>query len=282
MRTSERAPLLSAVAGLACLVATTGAMAFDGVPSTRSLSPGEAFRQGTRAMQAGDSRTAFAAFLEAARRGHTPSQWRVGRILRDGADGVERNDLEAFTWFSRIVERHVDDDPASPRAQITSRAFVELGIIYLDGIPGTDVRQDYGQAWRMFFHAASMYADSEAQYRLARMYLAGTGVEKNPRLAANWLRNAAEKGHRPAQARLGEMMFTGAGMQRRPVEGLTMLSIARHGADPDVDGWIVTAFEEAFTLATDEERTAAAREVRRQLRPAGDATGVSGLPDRIR
>jgi TPR repeat protein len=282
MRTSESlaSVLIGAFVG-AALLGAAPAHAFDGTPSPKQITPGEAFRQGARSMRSGDARAAFNAFLDAARQGHTASAWRVGRMLLDGASGVERDELQAFHWFSQIVERHADDDPTSPTAQITSRAFVELGTIRLTGIPGSEISRDYPSAWRMFYHAASVFRDQEAQYQLGRMYLNGQGIERSPRLAAQWLRNAAEKGHRAATATLGELMFVGAeGMPRRPVDGLAMLTVARHGADPERDSWIIEAFDDAFTLASDDERIAAAREARRHMRPAASAPQPT-LPTRI-
>lgn len=256
--------------GLAVLGIVPGvALAFDGTPSPTRINPVEAAREGTTAFRAGNLAEAIAAWTRAAESGHIASAWRLGRIFADG-EGVQRNDLLAFQWFSRIVEAHGDEDPGSPRAQITSRAFVEVGNYLLAGIPGTDVRQDFSGALRMFYHAASVFGDADAQYNLGRLYLDGAGVEFNPRLAASWLRSAAEKGHKDAQATLGELLFAGRHVQRRTVEGLMWLSLARQQARGSLDAWIVTAFDEAFTLATDDERAQAAR-LTRQWRPAAQA-----------
>ena len=75
-------------------------------------------------------------------------------------------------------------------------AFVALGGYFLDGIKGTYViRQSGARAWRCSSYAASYFSDSNAQYNLARLYLEGTGVKKDPRHAARWFNLAAEKGH---------------------------------------------------------------------------------------
>lgn len=244
--------------------------AFDGTPSPTQINPLEAARAGTLAFRAGNLTEAIAAWTRAAENGHVASAWRLGRMFADGEAGVQRNDLMAFRWFSRIVESHGDEDPGSPRAQIASRAFVEVGNYLLAGIPGTDVRQDFGGALRMFYHAASVFGDADAQYNLGRLYLEGAGVEFNPRLAASWLRSAADKNHMQAQARLGELMFAGQHVQPNRVEGLMWLILARQRARDARDGWIVAAFEHAFTLASDEDRTQAARRAR-QWRPSVQA-----------
>ena len=61
----------------------------------------------------------------------------------------------------------------------------------------------------MFRYAASYFGDSDAQYNLARLYLAGTGAPKDPTQAARWLLLAANKGDHRAQALLGGMLFRG-------------------------------------------------------------------------
>jgi len=261
MRTSRAIAILCLVGG--ALLSAAPAGAFDGTPSPTRLpgSPVDAARQGTMAFRAGNLGEAIAAWTRAAENGHLISAWRLGRMFADG-EGVQRDPQAAFRWFSQIVENQGDVEPGSSGAQIMSRAMVEVGSFYLVGIPNTDVRQDFARAWGLFYQAASVFGDADAQFNLGRMYLDGAGVEYNPRAAAIWLRAAADKNHRSAQATLGEMLFAGRVVQRRPVEGLMWLSLARQQARSARDTWIVAAFEDAFTLATDEERTQAATAVR--------------------
>lgn len=266
MRTCKLASLGLWV-GLAVGAIAPAATAFDGTPSPRQLpfNPAEAARAGTQAFRSGNLQEAIASWTRAAEGGHVGSAWRLGRLFADG-DGVQRNDLQAFRWFHQIVESHGDEDPGSPQAQIASRAFVEVGTYFLSGIPGTDIRQDFSKALRMFYHAASVFGDADAQYNLGRMYLEGAGVEFNPRVAVSWLRNAAEKGHKDAQGMLGEVLFYGRSIPRRSVEGLMWLSLARQQARGVRDAWIVSSFDDAYTLASDDERMQAARATRQWRR----------------
>src|SRR5215218_4919370 len=71
--------------------------------------------------------------------GHPIAQWRLGRMYADG-DGVDRDDLRAFDYFSRIANQHAEDSPSAPQAQIVANAFVALGRYYRDGIPNSRVR----------------------------------------------------------------------------------------------------------------------------------------------
>jgi TPR repeat protein len=92
------------------------------------------------------------------------------------------------------------------------------------------------------------------------MYLDGSGVEKDPRQAARWLRLAAEKGHTPSQAMLGHLLFTGPdGVAKQRAQGLMYLTLARESAnDPVHDKWIVDLYDKAMRGATDNDRQAAA------------------------
>lgn len=259
------------------LVIMTGAgqhaRAFDGTPTQQVIvppSPSENAREGMKAYHAGKMKEAVDHWTKAAESGDTASQFRLASMFQLGQGGLDRDDSKAFRFFRQIVESRADDDPGTPQSNMTGKAFVQLGAYYLKGIPGTEVKKDAVQAWRLFYHAASVFGDAEAQYNLARLYLTGEGVEKNAMLAARWLRNAAEKGHKNAQATLGELLFVGEQMPGRHAEGLMWLSLAREKARGAADEWIITAHDDAYTLASDEERAEAVRSLRRWARMSRD------------
>jgi len=54
--------------------------------------------------------------------------------------------------------------------------------------------------------------NARAQYQLAALYRAGTGVPKNHEKASYWLQKAAKQGHRNAQYNLGVMYENGWGV----------------------------------------------------------------------
>src|SRR5215472_13270683 len=62
------------------------------------LTPAEAFRSGTQALQAGDIKTGLRALEYAAQNGHAIAQWKLGRMYADG-DQVRRNNVQAFEYF---------------------------------------------------------------------------------------------------------------------------------------------------------------------------------------
>src|SRR5262249_53475556 len=119
---------------------------------------------------------------------------------------------------------HAADSAGTPNARFLANAFVTLGLYYQEGIPGT-LKPDSNHAREMFQFAASYFADPEAQYHLARLYLSGKGAPKDAMTAARWLQLSAEKGDHRAQAVLGSMPFKGEQVSRQaPADSLPSCS----------------------------------------------------------
>ena len=78
-------------------------------------------------------------------------------------------------------------------------------------------REDYDTAFRIYSPAASN-ANAEAQYRLGLMYKFGWGIERDVRVAASWLRRAADQQHAEAQAELGVLYKLGRGVKEDAAE----------------------------------------------------------------
>lgn len=239
------------VIGLA--LASSPLHAFDGTRTPGdALSPTEAFRSGARSLQSGETQKAVTALQYAAEKGHPLAQWKLGRMYADG-DGVARNDIKAFEYFSKIANTHADDSPAAPQARIVANAFVSLGHYYLEGIPNSTIKSNPTRAREMYAYAASYFRDPDAQYHLGRLYLDGVGAPKDPLQAARWLRLSANKGQHQAQAVFGAMLFKGEDIQRRAAYGLMWLTLARDSAGPD-EAWITELYDAAFKQATADER----------------------------
>jgi TPR repeat protein len=220
-----------------------------------ALTPVEAFRTGTHALKAGENAKALASLQYAADKGHALAQWKLGRMYAAG-EGVGRNDLRAFEYFSRVADSHADDSPELPQARFVANAFVQLGHYYLSGIPNTEVKADAERAREMFAYAASYFGDADAQYSLARIYLDGIGTAKDPRRALPWLNLAANKGQYRAQALLGQMLCSGEHVIRQRARGLMWLTLARDNAGAG-DKRIADMHAAAFQQASDDERALA-------------------------
>ncbi len=270
---------MAVVLGVCGLGATVPAWALDAnaPPSVEEDgTPADVFRAGTKAYFSGDKTAAVNAFGYAADKGHPVAQWKLGRMYQEG-DGVAEDDYKAFELFTEVANAHADDAPNSAQAPFVANAFVELGTYYLNGIKDSTITPNVERARELFTYAASYFGDADAQYRLGRLYLTGepttattavasaasnvtapetvTVTGRDPRLAARWLKLAAEKGHPEAQALLGKMLVDGSDIRRNVVAGLMWLTVARnYEVANDADDWIRSAQEEAFSLATEKER----------------------------
>lgn len=221
--------------------------------SSVTASPIDVFRAGTKAYFAGDKATAADAFGSAADLGHPVAQWKLGRMYQEG-DGVDADDYKAFQLFSEVANSHADDAPSSADAPFVASAFVELGEYYLNGIKDTAIEPNVTRARELFTYAASYFGDASAQYELAKLYLDGAAGDRDPQIAARWLKLAAMKGYPAAQARLGEMLVEGSDLKRDVVAGLMWLTVARQYSTTGGEDWIRDMQEQAFSLATERER----------------------------
>lgn len=223
------------------------------VELSEATSPKEALRFGARAYYSGNKQAAVDALQFAAENGMPAAQWKLGRMYAEG-DGVDEDDFKAFGYFSRIANQYADEGPRSPYAPYVASAFVAIGAYYMTGIRDTAIEPNVRRARDLFSYAASYFGSAEAQYNLGRMYLDGDGGDNNPHMAARWLKLAAKKGHCRAQATLGNLLFTGDKIRQNRTRGLMWLTVAREQAGPSDRSWVQSMHENAFALASENER----------------------------
>jgi TPR repeat protein len=233
----------------------TPAYAFDGTttPSTAALSPVDGLRAGNRPPETGERAKALTALQYAAEQGQPVAQWKLGRMYADG-DGVPRDDLRAFKYFSQIANAHPDESPGTPQARFVASAFVALGHYYATGIPNSKVAADPARARDLFAYAATYFGDADAQYELGRLYLGAT--PSDPHQAARWFQLAATKGHCRAEVALGDLLFQGQAVPRQAARGLMWLTLGKDCAGAD-ESWVKPLYDNAFRRANDDERTMA-------------------------
>jgi len=231
-------------------LAIAPAFAFDGSTSpnnpgnaTASLSPTDGLR----------GRDALTALQYAAEQGHPGAQWKLGRMYADG-DGVPRDDLRAFNYFSQIANTHPDESPGTPQARFVASAFVALGRYYETGIPNSKIMADATRARDLYSYAATYFGDADAQYLLGRLYLESTPPD--PHQAARWFQLAATKGQCRAEAALGDMLFRGQVVPRQAARGLMWLTLSKDCAGSD-ESWVKPLYDSDFQRATDDERALA-------------------------
>ena len=234
---------LGALAGLIMLGPV--AVGADDAPPYASAT--EAYRQGASALKSGMPATAIPALEYAATRGVLGAQVTLARAYAAGRD-MPQDDAKAFFYFQQIADQQADISPSSPIAKYAAEAFVALGQYYVDGIPAMSLAPNPSYAAHLFRHAASYFGNGEAQYRLARLYMNGDGVEKNVGLAVNWLATAAKKQHAASQATLGEILWRGEDVRQRRARGLALIMLAHanavaSGKEPQ---WIGELYQEAL------------------------------------
>src|SRR5690606_18034049 len=135
---------------------------------------------------------------------------------------------KAFGYFAQIANQHADASPRGVEADIVAQSFVKVGDYYRDGLPDAGIPVDSERSHALLLHAATYFGDADAQYRVGLLYMQENELGVNPLQSARWFALAARKGHCPAQAQLGDLVFKGAdGIAAQPVEGLMWLTIAR-------------------------------------------------------
>jgi TPR repeat protein len=213
-------------------------------------SPWEALQLGVKAYQSGHKDQAIEALKFASENGQMGASWKLARMYAQG-DGVNRDDYEAFKFYSEIAEQDVD--PGSPEESYMSDALVALGSYWQNGIPGTPIEADPNAAQDYYKRAATVYGNPNAQFEIGKMLLVGDGAKRNLKQAGRWLQLAAKKGHAGAQATLGNLLFQSG----KVVRGLAMMTAALERAAPTDKPWIRSMQEEAFSLTDEVDRRTA-------------------------
>jgi uncharacterized protein len=225
---------------------------------TNFASGQEALRVGEEDLRAGKMEASVGALTYAAESGQVIARWKLGQMYARG-DGVPRDDVKAYHFFNELVEGYDEDQPDLQNTSAISDAFVAVGVYCLNGMPDSDVRADPHRAHELFQYAATTFADPNAQYNLAHMYMVGAGgLTKDNVAAVRWLALAAKAGHPPSQALLGHMLFVGNGVADQRARGLMWLELAKDGAPNPKGQWILDLYQRDFRDASDAERLAAA------------------------
>jgi len=278
------------------------ALALDGaksngpqkIPAQSFTSVEQAFQAGVQDLAAGDAQSSVKALTYAADGGQPLAQWKLGRMYARG-EGVPRDDVKAYAYFERLVESYNEDDPDRPDIAAIANAFVAVGVYCLNGVPNSDIKADPERALEMFQFAATNFGDSDAQYNLARMYMDGAaGLGRNNMRAAQWLALAADKGHHPAQALLGHLLFVGEGVPRQRARGLMWLALAKTAAQGPKDEWVRDLYGKDWNTASDDDRQVATAylsargkdargpEIASEAKPRGFIAGFVELPGMLR
>ncbi len=89
--------------------ATDGATV-EKTPLRTFTTPRAALQAGLERFRSGDPASAIEALKYAASGGEALAQWKLAKIYASG-DGVPRDDIKAYDYFSQIVTNYDEDDP---------------------------------------------------------------------------------------------------------------------------------------------------------------------------
>lgn len=245
------------VAGFAGVDSANKAYAFDPEKTfSEDDEPRTILRFGFMALKRGNFDQAIGAFRFGAEKNDLASQWKLARMLQSGS-GLPKDDLAAYKLYSKIASRYNDKYPRRVDLPYVSSALVALGRYALKGIEGSRVKSNPRRAEDHFYRAAALYKDRDAQFELGLMYRRGLLGAKQPKTAVRWFGLSARKGHRGAQAELGEMLFYGEGVRRSPVRGLVFMSKAMANSARSGAKSIRQMRQKAFAKASAAQRKAA-------------------------
>jgi TPR repeat protein len=251
MRTFRAQVLIAVMAGLALSGATQPVFAQAKTAAEAALNMANTLD----GAGGGISNTDLVAALEdAAAAGQPMALWQLGLMYESG-EGVEKDPVKAFGYFSQIADEHADAAPKSVDAEIVAQSFVKVGEYYREGLPAAGVPKDIDYSNKLMMHAASYFGDADAQYRVGSLYQDDKELGDSPLQSARWLSLAARKGHAGAQAKLGNIMFNGDGIEPNPEEGLMWLTVAgRRAAGTPDEGWINQLLQNAMSVANPDQR----------------------------
>jgi len=117
----------------------------------------------------------MSALEDAAAAGQPLALWQLGTMYENG-EGVERDPVKAFGYFSQIANEHADAAPRSLEADIVAQSFVKVGEYYRDGLPGAGIGVDTQRSHALLMHAATYFGDADAQYKVGLLYLQEEGL----------------------------------------------------------------------------------------------------------
>ncbi len=259
MRISNLTALRVGAVALLLALSAQATLARDG-RTPHFASADDAYRQALGSWRGGYVEQAIPAFRFAAGKGNFLAKFYLARILSDS--GTPYTDHPAaYRIYNEMARAYINVDPDDDRrAPFVARALSALARYVKDGLPEIGVKPDPARAAEFLRHAAQFFNDEDAQFELAKLYLTGEGVPKDPQVAMHWLSVPTQRGHAGAQAFLADIYWRGlqwrdAGgrkhvIRRDPLRAFALISVAVEHA-PDRDRiWIEDIYQNIFCGAS--------------------------------
>jgi TPR repeat protein len=135
----------------------------------------------------------------AASKGFPPAENEYGYCLLQGSGGLEKNPAEAFRLVKNAAEH------GYPHAKYNLSSLYQYG---------HGVTKDEAMALQIHIQVAEQ-GFAPAQESLGTLYRIGRGgLPKNPNLAMNWYKKAAESGFSQAMCGVGALFYYGEGVRK--------------------------------------------------------------------
>jgi hypothetical protein len=227
---------------LVAVVAAGAALAAN----PRFTSPEDALRQGVAAFRGGYYETALPALEHAAAKHMFLGQFFLAQIYADNA-GAHTDHAKAYVLFERIADEYADVDPDDDqRAPYVAKSMTALARYLRSGIPEINVKPNPERAAEILHSSATIFADEEAQFELAKMLLKGDGVEVDIARGRHWLSALSQKGHAGAQALLADMLWRGNQIEKDHIRSFALIRLALENAPPADRVWIEDIYHNIF------------------------------------
>ncbi|WP_224104970.1 tetratricopeptide repeat protein [Vreelandella aquamarina] len=216
-------------------------------------------RAGQALINAGEYRLGISVLEKPARRGNVEAMTYLGQaLLAPENDVYPQASSDAERWLSRAIEADSND-----ARLILGRALIE-GRAGLDDLPrGIDLLE----------HAARN-GDSLALAQLGALLMDDARVERQPAIAADYLKRGHELGHPWATQQLGAAYLEGRGVARDPTQGQQLLLEAAEQGQTGALRLLGEAYLSGEALPLQPERGQA---LLTQAAQAGDITAMTIL-----
>jgi exopolysaccharide production negative regulator len=240
-----------------------------------------AFKQGRSAFKSRQYEIAVPALIFAAKHGVLRAKFYLAKVYSDNSGGWTDHG-RAYRLLSEIVARHANVDPKDYRvAPIVGQALTSIARYERDGIKKANLPPSTRRALAFFNHAATYFGNEDAQFELAKHYLAGDGVEARVPYALNWLARLSKRGHAGAQAFLANLYWTGRHTKRDPVRALALITVAVENAREEDRFWIEDVHQNIFCEADPRTRLRVHQVVDGWRRRFGRSLAVSAEENRL-
>lgn len=256
----SRPHTLTLMAKSACLALVGLGLIFASVPARAGApefrSPEVALKQGLGAYSGGYYEIAVPALEYAASKRSLIAKFYLAQIFSDNMN-ARTDHARAFQIYRGIVREYSGIDDHDPRAPLVGQAITAYAKYLKTGLPELNLSPSPERAHTYFNNASMTFNNEDAQFELAKMFLAGDGVKRNQRLARHWLSSLTRKGHPGAQAFLADLLWRGKHVKADPVRALALIAVAVKNAPPQERLWIEDIYQTIYCGAAEGVRTQA-------------------------